>query len=141
MTNLEVIGLILWWAEGSKSRRNILWKNALSYPIEITNTDPRIINLFLEYVIQELGIDRKRFKLQLQIHEGDDQKTLEAYWSNITGIPTSNFQRTIIRPIGNKVGKSKGTCKVRFSDKMVYNILQQKLNLLLENIPGCGAVG
>lgn len=141
MNRLEVLGLALWWAEGSKSRRDQRWKNAVSYPIEITNTDERIIKIFLEFMIREIGIRRDRFKLQLQIHEGDDKEALENYWSKMTGISRSNFQKTIIRPTGKKVGKSKGTCKVRFSDKMVYNILERKLNSLLESIPGCGAVG
>ncbi|MGI9027756.1 MAG: hypothetical protein ACR2FM_02845 [Candidatus Saccharimonadales bacterium] len=141
MNNLEIIGLALWWAEGSKSRRDKRWKNAVSYPIEITNTDHRIIKIFLKYMIQEMKIDPRRFKLQLQIHEGDDQAQLEKYWSEVTNIPKKRFNKTIVRPLGNKSGKSKGTCKVRFSDKMVYNSLQQQLNLLLESIPGCGAVG
>jgi len=47
MTNLEITGLTIWWAEGSKSRRDVRWKNAVSYPIEVTNTDGRIILVFL----------------------------------------------------------------------------------------------
>ena len=141
MTNLEIAGLTIWWAEGSKSRRDVRWKNAVSYPIEVTNTDGRIILIFLKYMTEERKISIDRFKLQLQIHQGDNQKEFEKYWSDLTKIPLSNFQKTIIRPAGNKPGKSKGTCKVRFSDKIVYNSLDQRFKLLLETIPGCGAVG
>lgn len=141
MTNLEAVGLALWLAEGSKSRRDKRWKNAVSYPIEITNTDHRIIKIFIKFMAEEVGVCHERFKLQLQIHEGDNKSGLENYWAKATGIPRERFNKTIVRPKGNKTGKSKGTCKVRFSDKMVYNLLQQRLNLLLENIPGCGAVG
>lgn len=141
MTHLEIAGLVIWWAEGSKSRRDTRWKNAVSYPIEVTNTDPRIIVLFLEYMTLERKVDIQRFRLQLQIHEGDNKAELETYWSNLTGIPLDNFQKTIIRPLGKKPGKSKGTCKVRFSDKIVYNSLEERFKLLLETIPGCGAVG
>ena len=66
----------------------------------------------------------------MQIHEGDDQKNLEAYWSRITKIPKSRFTKTIIRPKGRKVGKAKGTCKIRYSDKNTYI----KLNNLLKDV-------
>lgn len=141
MNNLEIVGLVLWWAEGSKSRRDTRWKNAVSYPIEITNTDPKIIKLFLDFMITELKVDIGRFRLQLQIHEGDDADELKKFWSDVTQISIDNFQKTIIRPVGNKPGKTKGTCKVRFSDKIVYNMLQRKLNNLLREFSGIGAVG
>jgi hypothetical protein len=68
--------------------------------------------------------------MQLQIHEGDDQEDLEQYWSNITGIPSNRFNKTIVRPAGNKIGKSKGTCKIRFVDKETY----LKMEILLQKV-------
>ena len=141
MGTLETAGLLIWWAEGSKSRRDKRWRTAVSYPVEVTNTDARIIQLFMKFMNEEMLVRPDRFKLQLQIHRGDNQKSLEKYWSNVTGIPHAHFQKTIVRPTGNKPGKSKGTCKVRFSDKLVYNALEKRLQALLENISGCGAAG
>ncbi|MES2970737.1 MAG: hypothetical protein V4702_00230 [Patescibacteria group bacterium] len=65
--------------------------------------------------------------LQLQIHEGDDQDKLEKYWSRITQIPKTRFNKTIVRPVGKKIGKSLGTCKVRFADKATYLKLDSML--------------
>ena len=141
MDCLELAGLLLWWAEGSKSRRDKRWKGALTYPIEVTNTDSRIISIFLKFMYEVMNVEPARFSLQLQVHEGDDKGALEEYWARVTGIPLSRFQKTIIRPAGNKPGKSKGTCKVRFSDKVVYNALDQRLKLVLRTISGIGAVG
>jgi len=132
-STLEVAGIMLWWAEGTKSRRDIRWKNALTYPIEITNTNSKIICIFLKYLRDIIGVPEQRIRLQLQIHEGDNQLELESYWSSICDIPKERFQKTIVRPTGNKIGKSKGTCKIRFADKEIYGKLQSSLdNLLLE---------
>ena len=138
ITTRTAVGISLWWAEGSKSRRDPRWKNAMTYPIEITNTDGKIITVFLDFLRKDIGVNEHQLKLQIQIHEGDNKKELENYWSNLTGIPKERFNKTIVRPVGNKVGKSKGTCKIRFSDKATYNKLQTCLDKVLT---GCGAVG
>ncbi len=124
----------MWWAEGSKSRRDIRWKNAITYPVELTNTDPKIIRLFLRYLREHLLINEDRIKLQLQIHEGDSKVDLEKFWSTECGIPLSRFQKTIVRPVGNKIGKSKGTCKIRFADKEIYGKLQSSLDEILSSL-------
>lgn len=67
---------------------------------------------------------------QLQIHEGDKQEELEKYWETHTGIPISQYNRTIIRLKGNKVGKSRGTFKVRVYNKELF----LKLSNLLEEV-------
>lgn len=131
---LQTVAITLWWAEGSKSRRDVRWKSAVNYPVEVTNTNPAIIRLFLDFLRKGLEIDESRIRVQIQIHEGDNKLELEKYWSNITGIPRDNFNKTIVRPIGNKAGKTKGTCKVRFSDKQTYLKLKQILIETLEGI-------
>ena len=117
---LEIVGVILWWGEGTKSRRDKRWKNARSYPIEFTNTNPIMIKVFLDFLREVVHIEETRLRVQIQIHEGDDQERLEAFWSELTQIPRSQFNKTIVRPVGKKVGKSNGTCKIRFVSKEVY---------------------
>ena len=137
LTTREIVGIILWWGEGTKSRRDKRWKNARSYPIEMTNTNPRMIKIFLDFLRYDLHVDETRVRLQLQIHEGDDQRFLEDYWSGITNIPRERLNKTIIRPVGKKVGKSRGTCKIRLADKALYlrleNLLQKTLDEMYDN--------
>lgn|SRR3990167_424663 len=137
----QIIGITLWWAEGTKSRRDKRWPKAVTYPIEVTNTDPRIIQIFLDMLRKDIGIDESKLRVQIQIHKGDDQEKLEKYWSLITQLPVSKFNKTIVRPTGNKPGKSNGTCKVRFSDKIVYERLEKLLHEAISSVSGCGAVG
>lgn len=130
----QIIGIILWWAEGTKSRKDKRWQNALMYHVDFTNTDPEMIKIFLKFLRYDIGIDEKRLKIQLQIHEGDDQKMLEKFWSEITEVPHDRFTKTIVRPIGNKIGKTRGTCKIRYCDKKTYlrlcEFLQHALALI-----------
>lgn len=134
----QIIGLALWWAEGTKIQKDKRWGNTWTYRIEITNTDPEIIGLFLDFLRKDVKIKESKLKLQLQIHEEDDQKYLEEFWSNITKIPKRRFNKTIIRPVGNKIGKSKGTCKVRYYSKETYKRLEEMLDNLLKSFSNRG---
>ncbi len=126
--SLQTIGVIIWWSEGSKSRKDKRWKSARSYPVEVTNTNPQIIRAFLMFLREVLKVPDEKLALQLQVHDGDDVRALENYWSEVTGIKKTKFNKTIVRPVGNKVGKSLGTCKVRFSDKSTYTTLETVLS-------------
>lgn len=132
----KTAGLILWWAEGTKAYKDKRWKNSWVYSVDFTNTNPLMIKIFLHFLRKDIKINEQRLKAQLQIHEGDDQKYLENYWSWVTKIPTSRFTKTIIRPTGNKIGKTKGTCKIRYSDKKIYNKIDTALSNLLKKIHG-----
>lgn len=129
----QIIGLTIWWTEGTKAYRDKRSKNTWVRNIDVTNTNPEIIRLFLEFLRKDLGINELRLKAQLQIHEGDDKENIENYWSKVTNIPRSRFTKTIIRPVGNKIGKSMGTCKVRYSDKSLYLKLESLLKKMLNN--------
>ena len=124
----KIVGSIIWWTEGTKSRKDKRWRNTWSYTIDVTNTNEEIIKLFLDFLRYDIGIDENRLKAQIQIHEGDSKEDLEKYWSNVTQIPIQRFTKTIIRPQGNKLGKTKGTCKVRYCDKSVYRKIEEVLN-------------
>lgn len=132
MDLFEAICLTLWWTEGTKARKG-RWKS-LIYSAEITNTDPIIIATFLKYLRERLDVQNERIKVQLQIHQGDNQEELENFWQEVTDVPREQFNKTIIRPVGNKIGKSRGTCKIRVHDKALYLELAKRL----EKIRGVG---
>ena len=128
----QVVGIIIWWTEGTKAYRDKRWKSWI-YPVDVTNTNPEIIQSFLDFLRKDIGITEARLKLQLQIHDGDNQEEIEDYWSKATKIPRERFTKTIIRPTGHKIGKSMGTCKIRYSDKLTH----LKLQSLLESVLKC----
>jgi hypothetical protein len=122
MDLFDAVCLTLWWAEGTKIRKNKRWGSYI-YSIEITNTDPVIIALFLKFLREKMNIQNQRIKVQLQIHSGDNQSELEKFWEETTNIPN-------IRPVGNKIGKSRGTCKIRIHSKSLFLELDDRLNKL-----------
>lgn len=134
MNRLKLIGATIWWAEGSKSRRDKRWPKAVSYPIELTNTNPVMITLFIRYLIEVVGVPAEMLKLQLQVHENDNKGELEEYWSSVTGIPKERFNKTIVRPKGRKPEKTKGTCKIRCYSKEFYAKIQSDLNEVLTKV-------
>lgn len=130
--------LIIWWCEGTKARPDKRWKASKSMlcSVEVTNTDWRIVKIFADFLRNEVGIENSALRGQIQIHVGDNQNEIESHWSNMIGIPKAQFDRTIIRPVGNKPGKSKGTFKLRLYNKKVFLRLQAMLDEELRSIIG-----
>ncbi len=133
MDKLDTIALTIWMCEGTKIRKDKRWKNSYLHAIEVTNTDPKVIKIFIDF-LKRLKVPNEKFHGQVQIHKGDDQSKIESFWSSITGIPLSQFNKTIIRETGNKPGKTKGTFKVRVYDKVIFEELRTLLEKELREI-------
>src|SRR3990167_1980577 len=127
----QVVGIIIWWTEGTKAYRDKRCKSWI-YPVDVTNTNPEIIQSFLDFLRKDIGITEMRLKLQLQIHYGDNQEEIEDYWSKATKIPRERFTKTIIRQTDpSKATKFTRKC-VKVSGKqtghgVTANILSSKL--------------
>ena len=119
--------LVIRWCEGTKARKDKRWKNAILSPIEVINSNPRLVKIFLDFLRFDLGVNPIKIKGQLQIHQGDNQEELKMFWSTYLSLPQSQFNKTIIRPIGNKLGKNNGTFKLRLYNKKLYHVLEQML--------------
>ncbi len=124
----DIVAITIWWCEGSKLKRDYRWKNSFLYPIEVTNTDPRIIRSFVNFLQKRFRLSLDKIKGQLQIHIGDDQTELEEFWSKQTDIPISQFNKTIVRKQGLRRKKSTGTFKVRVYNKDLFIDLKNLLD-------------
>ena len=129
MSKRALIALIIWWCEGTKARVDKRGRKSLNKAIEVTNTDPKIIKIFVDYLREELKVPKDKIKGQVQIHEGDDKNEIENYWVRIAGISKDQLNKTIVRKIGNKPGKNFGTFKIRVYGSKIFD----KLSSLLEN--------
>ena len=134
MLKRRLIALILWWCEGTKIRRDKRWKDSYVYATEITNTNPEIIKIFVDFLTNDLNIAINKLKGQVQIHQGDDQVKYELYWSNYLGLPLNQFNKTIIRPMGSRYRENHGTFKLRTYGKDLYLKLQKMLDSELKDI-------
>ena len=75
---LEIIGTVLYGCEGTRLRRDKRRvNNVYHWVIEFTNTDPRLIKLFLLFMRKVLTIHEKKLKGQLFIYNDLDQDKVE----------------------------------------------------------------
>lgn len=100
-----IAGLMLYWAEGSKT-----------LVTAISNSDPNLIALVVVWFRQFFNILPDSLVVQMHIHSGQNEPNLRQYWSRVTKIPVANFQRSYIKPVGTGHRRKKlykGTVKIR----------------------------
>ena len=123
---LRIAGAMLYLCEGTKLRKDLRFKNTYIYSIEFTNSNPRIVSLFLRFMKEELEVSQNRIRGQLFIYPDLDLKKVVKIWSRETGIPLRQFQKIIM--LKTKISKFKsnplGTFKVRYSSKEKFLKLQ-----------------
>ncbi len=112
----KLAGLMLYWAEGAKSRY-----------IDITNSDPSLIRFMTDWLRIICKVPEKRFRASLHLHSGQNEKQIKAYWSKITNIPIHRFGKSYIKKEGSGYRKNRlynGTIKIRVCDS---NLLHRVL--------------
>jgi len=63
--SLKIIALIIWWCEGTKPRQSKLWKNTIYKPIEVINSDYRIVKIFTDFLRNEMKVPNKKLHGQI----------------------------------------------------------------------------
>ncbi len=102
---LWIVGVSLYWAEGSKTPRCL----------EMTNADPSLLRLFIRWVDRYLT-PSPEFVLVLHLHEGNDEMAARRYWTEAVGLQGPDFHKTFIKPRGTGHRKNTlphGVCRVR----------------------------
>jgi hypothetical protein len=78
-----VAGVALYAGEGSKR----------DGAVKFANTNPRMIAFYCAWRRRFFEIDEARLRVRLYLHEGLDLAASVAFWSEVTGIPPSQFQK------------------------------------------------
>ncbi|MDH6226541.1 MULTISPECIES: hypothetical protein [Streptomyces] len=88
---LFIIGVALYWAEGSKdkpySRRET---------VTFVNSDPTMIELYLRW-LGLLGVERSRLRFHVMIHESADVPAAERFWRELVGADPAAFYKTNLK--------------------------------------------
>lgn len=87
-TNLWFMGVMLYWAEGGKTQRMVRFSNG----------DPEMIKMMIKFFKIICKIPDAKLRGYIHIHESLDFKAAEIYWSNMSGIPISQFFKTYRKP-------------------------------------------
>ena len=78
---LRLIGAALYWAEGSKQR-----ESRPSSQVIFSNTDPRMLQVFVEFLIKCCGVEYTSLYFQIYLHQTADADKARHYWSSALGI-------------------------------------------------------
>ncbi len=82
---LFIAGLMLYWAEGDNKPGN---------PFRLSNTDPRMIKLYVKFLIETLNVPRANIRLGLILYPDLVESRCVGFWSENTNIHKSQFYKT-----------------------------------------------
>ncbi len=120
--DLKTSGIMLYWGEGAKSG-NV---------VKLSNSDPDLIRLFLNFLRNICGIDEKRLKALIHLYPDHNENELLQFWIKITNIPRERFYKPFIHKGKKGSYKNKvkwGTLAINYPDK---NLLKTLLNWINE---------
>jgi hypothetical protein len=84
---LKIVGAALYWAEGYNASKN---------SVVFANTDPSMVRLMMLFLRKVCKISESKFRGKVFIHPHLDVKRAEKHWSDISGIPLSQFNKPLL---------------------------------------------
>lgn len=98
--DLFVLGLYA--GEGSKTGNHV----------SMANTNPSFLCSFVTWLREEFGVDESRLRARLYLHEGLDLGAAMDFWSEVLGIPISQFHRPYRAPadVSRRLAKHEFGC-------------------------------
>ena len=123
---LFITGIVLYWAEGTKSGGG---------GIELTNTDQRVIEIMMRFLIEIMLVPENKFKIIVRMGDNGDVKRAIEHWSQVTMIPLESFRKPELlklKPNSNSLKKYPyGMCRITVNS--IY--LHRKIMAAIEEFP------
>jgi len=97
---LFLLGVGLYWAEGSKSKSYDLRERAT-----FINSDPDVIDVYMAWLAL-LGVTAAQCGFRVSIHETADVEAAEQFWAARVGVPVERFVRSTLKkakPLTNRL--------------------------------------
>ncbi|OGM91805.1 hypothetical protein A2755_00430 [Candidatus Wolfebacteria bacterium RIFCSPHIGHO2_01_FULL_48_22] len=85
-SELFLLGVALYWGEGAKIREKMN-----CYRLEISNTDPNLIKLFLRFIREVLNVDEGKIRAGIQIHKNIGESEVRRFWAEKTKLRADSF--------------------------------------------------
>ena len=126
---LWLIGVVLYWAEGTKEK-----EYRPGSGINFNNSDPRMIKLFIKWLLESCDIDKSRIGFEIYIHENSKNNvaSVREFWSQVSGFPLGCFSKVYFKKINIKTNRSN-------TGDLYYGLLRVKVrasSVLLRQITG-----
>jgi predicted transcriptional regulator len=126
-----VAGVALYAGEGSKRDGEV----------RFVNSDPRMVAFFCSWLRRFFTIDESRLRVRLYLHKGLDLAATTAHWSEVTGIPESQFRkpyRAVVDPSIRHAKHVHGCVSIGYSCSATHRSIMGLVGALLGDaaIPG-----
>ncbi len=122
--SMFLIGVSLYWAEGSKRTGEF----------QFINSDPNMITFMYLWIQRYLSTDKKLIKARLFTHKIEDYEEHLPFWSRILDREPSSFDKTIFKPTIHTVKKNpnyKGCLRLTVASIDTLRMMGAWQNLLI----------
>lgn len=92
---------------------SLYWCEGFKKDFGLTNSDPVLVKVFVQLLLDVLKIEKNRIRASIRIYEDMDKEACLSFWSKLLEIPKSDFL-SVETKSGKKNGKLKyGMCRIR----------------------------
>lgn len=120
-------GVALYAGEGSKT----------DGAVRFANSDAGMMRFFCKWLRDLFDIDETRLRARVYLHQGLDLEEAEAFWSEVTDIPLTQFTkpyRAVTDPTIRRNKHEHGCAYVDYSDADVHRSIMGLVRALLSSI-------
>ncbi len=118
---LFVSAIAAYWGEGDKSTGSL---------VRLANTDPQMIKLFANFLLNICEVPRDKIRLALYLYEDLNDIECRKYWTDNTNL--DHFHKTMVLPSRHKTKKLPyGTCTILVAN----TYLKKKLLFWIDQMP------
>lgn len=130
-SELTYLALGLYWGEGSKTSRG---------KVSFCNADPQTIQVMKRFYLEVCEVPSNKFRVRVSIHPHLSVERAEKYWAKVSGVPRSQFHKTVMQVSRASKGKKDtlpyGTCSLEVYDtKLFLRIMGQLSGAYRQLVP------
>ena len=120
-TDFLILGTALYWGEGTTREKQRGYQI-----VSFTNSDPKMIKIFMIYLRKILNVPENKIKPGIHIYPNLDREKTRRFWSLITNIPKERFY--IFQNVSRASKHIRpenflpyGTLNIRVNDRRLFN--------------------
>jgi len=125
---LLLVGLALYWSEGSKTVKGL---------VQLSNLDHRILQLFVEFLRKICVISEDRLRLYVRVYKDFDREKARDYWSHQLKMSSKRifiYPHTDGRSKVNKQWSQYGIATLQFHNIKLWEWLNKSIETYLEKM-------
>jgi len=118
---------LLYWCEGAKGYNE---------SIRFVNSDPSLIKTFLILFRKGFQIEESKFRVLMHLHSYHNENIQKDFWSNLTKIPKTQFNKTFLKPhTGKRIRDDYPGCvAIVYHDRALARLLKEIYRLFAKKI-------